>query len=483
MNENMEFGNTETVESEPVEELLSVDSEEEMNDESPTDEVVEDEPTEYSDSSVDESINEEDESVEESDGKIVVDETENSNVPDDAVILPENFDARYIEDPNIEDSKPEPVVEPAPEVVEAEEPVGDLIEEVDPTHNHDHANMKQLLHFTHNDADAIGCALVCSSLKDYETTNVFCSIEQVDSTIVEIMTDRLNNNNIPDWVIISDISIKDETVQFLNKIGLSKRRATGEPLHVQLFDHHPTNTMNERYEWALVEEKDAEGVLQSAALLMYNELQMLLNPYLAPSLGIIVEQISRYDTWLWKTDPRDMREEYTNILIKQSGVVPAFQRLLKCLNASAKEEDDIFIFDDEAMALIDGYQYKRNESLKRMIQRGIVATTFQEYEIAIMLVDNQFVNESMEYVYEQDDSIDIVYGLEPLTRTLHLRSNKDDLNLGRFAKYYYNGGGHKKSAGAKLNTKKFMELLQQFYDGNDYIDSLEEEETSKKEEE
>ena len=85
MNENMEFENTETVESEPVEELLSVDSEEEMNDESPIDEVVEDEPTEYSDSSVDESINEEDDSVEESDGKIVVDETENSNVPDDAV--------------------------------------------------------------------------------------------------------------------------------------------------------------------------------------------------------------------------------------------------------------------------------------------------------------------------------------------------------------------------------------------------------------
>ena len=119
-------------------------------------------------------------------------------------------------------------------------PVEDVIEEVDPTHNHDHANMKQLLHFTHNDADAIGCALVCSSLKDYETTNVYTRSRVVDSTIVEIMTDRLNNNNIPDWVIISDISIKDETVQFLNKIGLSKRRATGEPLHVQLFDHHPT---------------------------------------------------------------------------------------------------------------------------------------------------------------------------------------------------------------------------------------------------
>ena len=412
----------------------------------------------------------EDNPVEENDG-VVIDELEDNHPDDDAISVDDMSNALVLDEKlNIEDEKEElPTTEddiPTEEISEVEVP------EQPPM---------LVYHFTHNDADAVGCALVTASLKDYNTKTIFSSLEEIDNNIVGFLSDR--RNPTPDAIIITDVSLKDETCNYLETYTVVEAGPDAEPIPLMLFDHHVTNKMAEKYNWCHVITEE-NGVLISAAKILYNELSKeelnLISPNYKEKLGLIIDSISRYDTWEWKNNPSDYKEEYTNILIKQAGIVEAFNILYRSLIASVQNtEDHVFRFSNEALLLINTYIKKREKALDTIAKRGVVATTFQEYNIALMIPDSTYFNESLETIYNLDDSIDIVFGLIPETRTLSLRSKKDDVNLARFAKYYYNGGGHKKAAGAKLSKEDFMALLDQYYTGLDYI---EKEEAKEKEE-
>ena len=99
----------------------------------------------------------------------------------------------------------------------------------------------------------------------------------------------------------------------------------------------------------------------------------------------------------------------------------------------------------------------------------------------MLIPDSTFFNECMEHVYLNDDDVDIVIGLSPSTRAMSFRSNKEDLNLGRFAKKYFGGGGHPQAAGANdIDTDTFVKWLCKYYDGIDYVNSKEYKKKEKK---
>lgn len=385
-------------------------------------------------------VNEEAEVLDEE--SVVIDEMENTQPDDEAISIAEDSEAMVI-DENLN------IIGDNAEEVEEQEPIS-------------------IYHFTHNDADAVGCALVASFFTNSDTKSIFESLDKIDNTIISFLSDK--NHPAPNVIIISDVSLKDETCNFLMNYCMTRGEETSIP--IMLFDHHVTNKMNEKYEWCVVQTED-NGVPISAAKLMFNRLYDTIEPAYRDSMGIIIDAISRYDTWEWKRHPIDYREEYTNILIKQTGVVETLLSLRRSLINSIGLEGPVFKFEDTALLLIDTYLKKREKVLNGIQDRGVVATTFQEYTIALMIPDSIFFNESMEAIYEADDTIDIVYGLCPETKTLHLRSNKDDVNLARFAKYYYGGGGHKQAAGAKLSRKKFIKLLNMYYRGIEFIENEE----------
>lgn len=377
-----------------------------------------------------------------------------------------------IEEETMDEEKgEEPIAIPEEEVSTNEESENESVEETDEMPEEEVENLipevvpKTIYQFTHNDADAVGCGLVVSSFKDtsQDSQTIFCSISEVDNIIVNFL--REPERKIPDEIIISDISISDTTASFL----MNYCKDANVELH--LYDHHISNHMPEKYDWAMVTQTTDDGSRVIAACeIMYLRYFERIDERFRYILSIIINSISRYDTWEWKNNPYQYDEEYTNILIKELGIVDTFKYLLRSLVFSVENGKDTFVFNEESMFLINSYKKKREKYLDNIGNRGIIATTFQEYTIAIVLLNDSFYNETMEYIYNSDDSIDIVFGIDVFGKSLSLRTKKEDVNLARFAKYYFNGGGHKKAAGAKLSKKKIMKLLNLYYTGVEYIE-------------
>ena len=199
---------------------------------------------------------------------------------------------------------------------------GNVIAEAKPTYSVDEdgfneeAEKKKLIyHITHNDADAIGCAIVADCIKGYETMTLFCSYSSVDEDVRNVLINNSSTQKdgkliFPDILLISDISaLGDETITFLENY---KEAGANEGKDVKLvwIDHHASNRRNETLEWCTVISKDSDGTPVSAAKLLYNiyidEIEDAYKKY----LGVYVESVSRYDTWEWKKHPSNYSEEY-----------------------------------------------------------------------------------------------------------------------------------------------------------------------------
>ena len=76
---------------------------------------------------------------------------------------------------------------------------------------------KIIYHITHNDADALGCAIVCDQIKGFKTFSLFNGYDVVDNNIrAFLMGEDGKMPEFPDILLITDISaLRDDTISFL----------------------------------------------------------------------------------------------------------------------------------------------------------------------------------------------------------------------------------------------------------------------------
>lgn len=105
--------------------------------------------------------------------------------------------------------------------------------------------MNKGVHITHNDGDAIGCALVASFFfpnlhfeKDTRFTAIGTQDNAVSSLIEEIEQAHQNNEEIPKVIFVSDIGLSKESYDMLYSLQLKYN------IIVRCFDHHVTNKFN-----------------------------------------------------------------------------------------------------------------------------------------------------------------------------------------------------------------------------------------------
>lgn len=344
---------------------------------------------------------------------------------------------------------------------------------------------KTIYHITHNDADAVGCAIVSDHVKGWETLTIFNGYDNVDENIKSFLlsrTDEVGNLFYPDYVLITDISnLKEDTINFLERYILAAKEAGKSEAQLLWVDHHASNRHNEELEWCTVVSEDSDGTPVSAAKLLFNLFYKDIEEKYKKFLGVYVESVSRYDTWEWKKHPSNYTEEYTAILIKQMGLVEAYQNISYSLVQSVEQDAENFTFTPELSILLKTYIDKRKKVLEHVLDHA-VQTDFAEYSVALIIPDQVYFDECMEQVYlEAGDDIDFVMGLAPKTRSISFRSNKNDLNLGRFAKKYFGGGGHPQAAGAtNIPTHTFIHWMDEYYTGLDYVNSKEYKKKEKK---
>ena len=330
-----------------------------------------------------------------------------------------------------------------------------------------------IIHVTHSDLDAVGCDVMIrvfySLLKrpKNEETNIetfYCNVSMASKTVWNLL-DKIKHGLIetPDVIYITDISITDKCADELdsfcktNYIGL---------VHI---DHHPTDHLNEKFKWSMVESGEP---LKSATLLTYehfvNTHEVLKetgvfyrnHKLIFDDLYELAQKISRYDTWMWKKDPKDFTEEYFNICCNFYGLEDYSKKLVDAVMYGDS------LLDDTEMVIIQQFLKKREKEINNFIADPTRIYFKEEggMKFAYIMHSGEFSNSIMEAVYLNYPEVDIVACFFPITRLLSYRSNKPNVDCGKYASEKFGGGGHKTAAGAQfIDIDVYTSMMNEYY--------------------
>lgn len=168
--------------------------------------------------------------------------------------------------------------------------------------------------FSHIDLDGYGCNIVLKS-----TLGLFNEIccenldyKEVNNRVKDFFTSNEFINY--EMVYITDISVNDEVAEIIEK-SINENN-----IKVKLLDHHQTAIKLNNYTWANVEiEKNSEKVCGTS--LLYDELNEFVNYYSEKKLinkdclFEFVENVRKYDTWLWQDKYNDIKPKQLNDLL------------------------------------------------------------------------------------------------------------------------------------------------------------------------
>lgn len=341
------------------------------------------------------------------------------------------------------------------------------------------------IHITHNDADAVGCALVLSYLRpeyDYHKNTYFCSIGTQDNKVINIIEKiKSGEEEMPISFVISDLSLSEKTCALLEDFCLDNG------IELFGFDHHVTNNLYEEYPWWFVSKEPVkrdgleEPVEISATLVIYNHFTKY--DIYSESVLKIANLISDYDTWTWRKYPNLYKEETVSPDIV--GIVCSLLRPEKMYKAlyeyycDGKIRYKTLMFPDLFYTLYDIEVENRERYLKSVHYKTKVFT-HNRFSYGLVICENQYYNAVAEHLYN-NYPLDIIIMIYPTSKKIGLRTKRTDINLGDIAKKYYHGGGHQAAAGGVMEDDvEFMSLLKVYYIDSvplvDYMNSLQEKE-------
>lgn len=333
---------------------------------------------------------------------------------------------------------------------------------------------KRGLHITHNDADAIGCALVASIYeKDIEFDTKFCSIGTQNKTLNDMLDFYNATGARPCKIIISDISLDDETCERLNTFCVDNN------IPVIGFDHHITNKLNDKYSWFKVStnlqlvNKNGYTMREylSAAKIMYNYYNELKSHMRVSSkFEYLIDMISRYDTWTWKNYP--LIDYYKNKYYDgyDEDVIAEISRFLgidKTYNVLLSHYKKMFvthILPNNFKFLYYTLLNKRDKSIECNMKYVKLVNNFDNSgkTVAIYVSSNDFSNAIANHVYSNYPDIDYVTILYVESNRIGFRSAEDKDDVSVLAKQY-NGGGHPHASGATVSDDVMLNLLHMYY--------------------
>ena len=326
------------------------------------------------------------------------------------------------------------------------------------------------IHITHNDADAVGCAVALTMLDrmiNYSNDTYFCTVGTQDDVLNKALDELIESKEIEyiKSIVISDLSLKVETCKRLMDIAFEY------DIRLLGVDHHETNDLGEKYSWWHVANTypELKGDRQvSAAYLLFLLLLKCFgtDSYLKTmsfyNLLKVIEMISDYDTWEWRRHPEhpddEIKEDIVSIICKEYGPREMYKMIIVHFT---KKDYNGKLFPD---AFYDIYKLnitKRDRYLSTLDTVARVLVTEGNINCAMLISENDFNNAGAGYLYNSL-YIDMVAVIYPSTCRIGLRTDRDDINVAEIAKKY-GGGGHQKAAGFKLSEKDFLKVMEKFY--------------------
>ena len=366
--------------------------------------------------------------------------------------------------------------------------------------------MKVVLHFTHTDLDALGCAAIVNTafkyslLGEYMVCTYYCNNSDVDIIIARVV-DKLKKSeliydDIPieckdiTNIFVTDIGIKEDTADLLeNLVDTSICELVG-------IDHHISNKLVRDWFYIIPDIVDInEAVIKSNSngkylsfnkwmtcdkYPMYVSATAILFSYMIDNgyynnikntidgishykfLLEICTRISLYDTWEWKKQQSFCDEYHITELasvVSQLGL----KKSEKILDVSNKAE---------YIDMISGYLEILNAQFNKALD-----SAFKNYKIynrvGIMFPDTNInismLHDKIHEKYNISDKVDYTVFVYVNTNTVSLRTIRDDIDLSKIA-MKYGGGGHKKAAGFTAPNSLIMNYLSSFMLGSSMSD-------------
>ncbi len=325
-------------------------------------------------------------------------------------------------------------------------------------------------HFTHNDGDGLGCALVADKhLGEYSKKHihtVFSPIPVVEEKINEMIKSSLPV--LPKIILISDLSISVNMAKFLNEI---MKKYNNEWL---LVDHHPTNNLSDMFSRCFV----TTDTSISAAINLDDILSHGCKSPRIQSMGNknklckIIKYISDYDTWEWKNNPNAifykddfiyydtcMHEDLITKVINSLGINITYELLSEHL-MSDKPTLYPKLFEELYVRTIKA----RDNAIKNLSDEVV---TVRDIDYGILrgytVVRDNFINDKAHYILENTD-VDMMISVDSITGGIHVRSKEScDIDCGKYCEEHFSGGGHKHAAGGRLSAAQYDAFINFYY--------------------
>lgn len=323
------------------------------------------------------------------------------------------------------------------------------------------------IHYTHSDLDAAGCTIlldVCYGLGGDKYEHRYCKnptdcAEQIKVFLEEEMEDGVEYN-----IVISDISIKDESVAD----ALDAAFRSGKIARLNLFDHHPTAVwMDKKYPWCRVETYHITGINTKintcGTLLMYDFFgdivqKLVTNPLIDALVDPYVEIIRLYDTYDWKQVGDYGKVAYNhNTIFNKYGmekyVSIMVSRILKGedVRRFTAEEEEIIKAEDEA------FEAYLDECRKRLVARTGMLPESGPFKYGTLFC-SRYTSEIGNRLSIENPELAFIAMVNIEKMKVEIRTARDDFNTSEFAKIN-GGGGHPKASGFPLDYKDLSDMI------------------------
>lgn len=308
----------------------------------------------------------------------------------------------------------------------------------------DRSNIKEadafkILLLTHTDLDGYSCRHIVEKIYSKENvTTIHADYNEVNTILDKIINTKKYLKYTK--IMITDLSVNEDIAVKLDRLN------SKEPITIELIDHHSTALWLDEFEWADVKVTQEDGKLTCATKMLADKYKKSIDY----KISRYAESVRLYDTYEWKQDEKAYKGIYEmNKLFNMLG----YEKFISEVEEYSYDINVMLFLKYSVTLQVEEVRYQRYLERKLKTLRGYVimgryvGVTFAEQDISRLGNDLSAMNPNY-------DLIAIVNG----DTGVSLRTTKDNIHCGEFAKCF-GGGGHAKSAGISFSNETIHEFL------------------------
>lgn len=303
----------------------------------------------------------------------------------------------------------------------------------------------------HTDLDGMGVRLIGGELarkRGLRPTFSACNYRNVNHIIRQQLAFFYGDIGA---VIIGDISVDEDTAQYLDRFCSDRR------IELILVDHHKTAEWLNRYPWAEVHE-EVDGVPRCATYQLSKLDNSIFNKYKG-----LIQAIDDWDIWKWE-DRKRYTGKYLNSLFLMLGEDEFEEYILSRPNLD--KMDDLISEDMMRLIKIKTREVEQNaKQLKKELWFTTLTYKGKTYKCGVCFLRTD-ISETSHYILTNTPEIDLLISWSP--SRVNFRTIKNlDIKLGDLAKDFTGkGGGHPMSAGGLIDEMQTYRILNYMLNSN-----------------